>query len=284
MIVFNSDFVLRQVLESIYPFADQIVITHGPVKFWTDKGFTTSTDNTGTILKTFPDPDKKITIVETAATEKTELCQAFMKYIKPDITHLWTIDADEIFTSTAIETTIKVLASQNPDYISFRSNTFFGGFDHVLTGFERDHNFKRVLRYKHGCTYVTHRPPTLSTEKEVAQPVHIDGKRMAQVYGVEMFHYSYVFPRQVREKIEYYESAVITKGNCIPNYFAEVWAKWVLFPDQRSGIEAMYNGVHEFIPKYRGECRTTPFTGQHPEVIQKVLPELQKRFIKELAS
>lgn len=44
MIVFNGNYVLRECLESIYPYAHEILIAEGPVKYWQDLGYTTSTD------------------------------------------------------------------------------------------------------------------------------------------------------------------------------------------------------------------------------------------------
>ena len=51
IIVFNLDYVLDAVLESIYPFASQILITEGPVQYFVKRGFTTSTDDTVEIIK-----------------------------------------------------------------------------------------------------------------------------------------------------------------------------------------------------------------------------------------
>ena len=34
MIVFNSDFVIKQCLESIYPFVEQIIVNNAKVSYW----------------------------------------------------------------------------------------------------------------------------------------------------------------------------------------------------------------------------------------------------------
>ena len=60
MIVFEGDYVLKQCLEQVYPFASQILIAEGPVSFWQKQGRTTSTDETNKILDEFPDPENKI--------------------------------------------------------------------------------------------------------------------------------------------------------------------------------------------------------------------------------
>ena len=60
MIVFEGDYVLKQCLEQVYPFASQILIAEGPVSYWQRQGRTTSLDNTNQILDSFPDPENKI--------------------------------------------------------------------------------------------------------------------------------------------------------------------------------------------------------------------------------
>ena len=64
MIVFNGDHVLKENLEPLYPFANQILITEGPVKHYRQLGYTTSTDNTVDIIKSFPDPENKIKLFQ----------------------------------------------------------------------------------------------------------------------------------------------------------------------------------------------------------------------------
>ena len=278
MIVFNGEMFLKQVLESIYPFANQIVISEGTVKYWADKGFKTSTDNTNKILAEFPDPENKITVVHGTYNEKTELCRAYMPHIRQDTDYLWTIDSDEVFKTEDIIKVIQLLKNEKPGSIGFQSNTFFGGFNHILTGFERDHSFKRILKYVDGCTYVDHRPPTLSSEHGVA----ISGRQLFDKTGVEMYHYSYVSPKQVFEKIQYYKES-LSKNNCIDNYFNEIWLPWVRGNDEiKQQIETKWKGVHEFVPSYRGDCYTQFFIGQHPVPIKNSIKDLEFQFIQQI--
>ena len=62
MIVFESDYVLQQCLEQVYPFAHSIVISEGPVSYWQQLGRTTSTDRTNDIIHHFYDPDNKLKV------------------------------------------------------------------------------------------------------------------------------------------------------------------------------------------------------------------------------
>jgi glycosyltransferase involved in cell wall biosynthesis len=279
-IVFNGNYVLEQLIESIYPYAHKIIFVDGVVDFWAQKGYNGSNDGTIDIIQNFPDPDKKIILHKNiVAKEKTELCKVYMDSVPDDTDYLWCIDCDEIFKPEDIEKTIKVLEERNPHSVGFKSNTFYGGFDYVLGGFEAEHSFKRLLKYEKGCTYVEHRPPTLSTEN-VPNPIYINSEEMSR-FGIEMYHYSYVFPKQVYEKILYYKAAV-SKHLCIDNYYYDIWLQWVKYPEKRQQIEDTYNGVHEFIPSYRGECRTQLFTGNHPSVIQKDLDALKEKLNKQL--
>ena len=109
MIVFEGDYVLKEALESVYPYAEQILIAEGPVQFWQDRGRTTSTDNTNSILDNFPDPDNKITVVHGKYKEKDEQCQAYMPYLKDDIDYIWNLDSDEVFKGEDIKKIAEIL-------------------------------------------------------------------------------------------------------------------------------------------------------------------------------
>ncbi len=98
-----------------------------------------------------------------------------------------------------------------------------------------------------------------------------------------MYHYSYVFPRQVYAKTEYYK-AVVSPNN-IDNYFNRVYLPWVLGDDEKKKIvENEFNGVHEYHPSYRGACRTKRFNGEHPKVIYEAMEKLKSQFDQELSS
>ena len=129
MIVFEGDFVLSQCLEQIYPFASQILIAEGPVKYWQEQGKTTSTDNTNLILKNFPDPEQKIKVTHGQFSGKDEQCNAYMKDLSPDTDFLWMVDSDEIYKTRDIETTLGFLENVSPTSVGIRSCSFFGGFD-----------------------------------------------------------------------------------------------------------------------------------------------------------
>jgi hypothetical protein len=281
MIVFQSDYVLKQCLEQVYPFAEQIVIAEGCVEYWQRKGFTTSTDRTNEILHNFPDPENKITIIHNVYKEKDQQCQAYMKYIRKDIDYVWHLDSDEIYKTEDLERMESILLKEGATSIGLRSFAFYGGFSRHLTGFELKFDFRRIFKYIPGCSWLTHRPPTIKYPTQIKER-HITPQEFYDKYGIQIYHYSYVFPDQVHNKLQYYKEEIV-KNNCIDNYFNEIYLPWVVGDDKiKEEIENRYLGVHETKPKIRGECRTAKFEGIHPESIRRDLSKLKLEFDNQL--
>lgn len=284
MIVFEGDYVLKQCLEQVYPFATQILISEGPVEYWQSKGKKTSEDNTNKILDEFPDPENKIKIVHGQFKEKDEQCRAYMQYLRDDIDYIWNLDSDEVYKTEDLIKLVDFLEKEKPTSVGLQSCTFYGGFDHYLTGFElnRD-NFLRIFRVVPGSTWATHRPPTISYPpgSNIVRK-HVPSDLLYQYLGVQMYHYSYVFPRQVQTKISYYKEKV-SGENCIDNYYEEVYLPWVNGDEsKRIEVERKYYGVHEFKPHVRGECYTNKFRLSHPESIKRDIEILKNEFSNQL--
>ena len=100
--------------------------------------------------------------------------------------------------------------------------------------------------------------------------------------GIFLYHYSYVWGNQVRMKTPYIHDD-LSPGNCIDDYYERVYKPWVTGDDaQKQAIEDEFDGVHDFLPSYRGSCRTTPFTRGHPVAIAKRLPRLREMVEEQL--
>ena len=281
MIVFEGDYVLKQCLEQVYPFAEQILIAEGPVSYWQRQGRTTSLDNTNKIIDEFPDPDNKIKIVHSQYNEKDDQCKAYMKHINDDIDYIWNLDSDEVYTTEDLKKIVNFLKEEKPTSVGMQSCSFYGGFDNYLTGFERNKdNFLRIFKYETGSTWLTHRPPTIKyPQSSNIIRKHVDSDTLFNTIGVQMYHYSYTFPDQVFKKVNYYKDSV-SKSNCIDDYFNRVYLPWV--NGKRKEIEETWDGVHEFKPHIRGECKTTPFKWQHPESIVRDIDILKNKFKEQL--
>lgn len=297
IIVLNGGFFLKQVLESIYPYAHAICIAEGSVLWWADNGVLGSTDDTMQIIESFPDPQNKIKVTRPVGgpyyekggcySEKDDQCRAWFNLVPSDTDYVICNDADEVHTPENIEKLVRFLEITNPTSVGFKSDSFYGGFEKIIGGFERDHSFKRVLKYVPGCIYRTHRQPTLAmySYTNVWEDIvgnDVTGNQLYDATGITMWHGSYVSPKGVYDKIRYYEGAVIAAGKCIPNYFNDVWLPWVQQPELRTQIEDKWNGVQEFIPSARGESKTIPYTGQHPDIILRDMQYFKQRFDNEI--
>ena len=287
MIVFEGDYVLRECLECVYPYAEQILIAEGPVTFWQQQGKTTSEDKTNWILANFPDPDNKIKVIHGQFSEKDEQCNAYIEYLNDDIDYLWQIDSDELWKAEDIEKMINIFKTEKYTSVDVKSCSFYGGFDHYIGGFERQSgNFHRIFKVYPGSDWLTHRPPTIKHKPGIntLPERHLDGDTLWERYGVQMYHYSYVFPEQVRKKIFYYKSKV-SMSKCIDDYFNLVYLMWTKGDKQdKNFVENLFNGVHEFKPQYRPHTRTHEFDGTHPKPIENNMKALKARFKKELDS
>jgi len=284
MIVFEGDYVLKECLEQVYPFASQILISEGPVLFWQKQGRVTSTDETNKILGEFSDPENKIKVIHGQFNEKDDQCRSYMEYINDDIDYVWNLDSDEVYKTEDLIKMVKFLKEEQPTSVGIRSCSFYGGFDHYLTGFELNKdNFLRIFKYEKGSTWLTHRPPTILYPKNYnIIKKHIDSETLYDKTGVQMYHYSYVFPTQVYTKIGYYKDSV-SKENCIDDYFNIIYLPWVKGSyENKKEIENRFMGVHEFKPHVRGECYTDKFLLEHPESIQKNMSKLIEKFNKQI--
>lgn len=285
MIVFEGDYVLESCLESVYPYASQILISEGPVKFWQERGRTTSEDDTNKILKNFPDPENKITVVHGQFSEKDDQCNAYMAHLNDDIDYVWNLDSDEVYKKSDIEKIIDILEKEKYSSVSVRSASFFGGFDRIMGAFEEQKdNFRRIFRVSPGAVWLTHRPPTIKHPADYTGPVnkHLDSEELYFKYGVQMYHYSYTFPLQVKNKLEYYK-AKVSKDRCLDNYYENLYSPWVNGGlAKKFEIEMNHMGVHEFKKETRIPCFTKRFIEEHPESIKKRWIDLNKRLEKEI--
>jgi len=284
MIVFEGDYVLKQCLEQVYPFASQILIAEGPVSYWQRQGRATSLDETNKILAEFPDPENKIKIVHGQFNEKDDQCKAYMQHINSDIDYIWNLDSDEVYKTEDLVKIIEFLEKEKPTSVGLQSCSFYGGFDNYLTGFELNtDNFLRIFRYVDGSTWQTHRPPTIQYPPDAnIIRKHIPSDVIYDLLGVQMYHYSYVFPTQVYTKVSYYKDSV-SRDNCIDNYFDNIYLPWVIGSnDDKKIIENQYSGVHEFKPNIRGACFTNKFELSHPEAIIRDFDLLNNKFKNQL--
>jgi hypothetical protein len=281
MIVFNGDYVLRENLEAIYPFANRIVITEGPVAHYQRMGFTGSTDGTLATIQSFPDPERKIVLIRGQWPEKDEMVKAQNAHYAGDF--VWHVDCDEIYCPEDMAKVFAYLDSHPECYsMGFRLRSFFGGFDRYISGFEENWDTLRIQRIIPGQSgWYTHRPPTMlwpPTGKTCKDMGHVDF-RTTDSWGIRIYHYCSVFPSQVKAKSEYYRSWC---GQNVIDLWG-LYVKWMRAATdaEKEAVEQPTMGVQEWVPSRRGPAFTRPYAGGHPEAIKRAMMALKTRIDKE---
>ena len=273
IIVLNGEPFIRYNLRQIYSYAHQIIVIEGAVQSAYDIATTDghSLDNTLEILKKFKateDPDDKLIIITTDGYwfEKDEMSQAYAKHATGDF--IWQVDIDEFYTEKDLKFVFDLLKDR-PEIttISFKQISFWGGFDYISDGFylrSGGEMFHRVFKWGKGYKYISHRPPTIVNEKhQNLRHIHwVNGNQLAE-QGIFLYHYSLIFPKQAKEKSQYYSQAPwAKKARNMNNWFNESYL--VLGKPFR-----VHNVYHypSWLEYYKGD---------HPEQIQNLIEDIEK--------
>ena len=218
IIVLNGEPFTRYCLRALYPFAHEIIVVEGAC----EKAAAIATPNghsvDGTLetlyrFKAEEDPEDKVQIIirDGFWSEKDEQSQAYAKLATGD--YLWQVDVDEFYKPEDMQEIIEILR-RNPRItgVSFQTINFWGGFDYYTDGWwireNKRYIFRRLFKWGLGYHYITHRPPTVvdGEGKDLTQLRWLSGKLLAHK-GISLYHYSYVFPDQVRQKCTYFARA-----------------------------------------------------------------------------
>lgn len=274
MLAFNSDHVLRPVLRALQPHGD-IVCAEGPVDYWQRQGFHTSTDDTRAILC---DEIGDHNVVHGQWREKDEMQRAWEPMIPDDTTHVWICDADEVMPPELFDFILPRL--DEIDSAAFRCHSFYGDFKTQIGGFEAAYGATRIQRWYKGAHWATHRPPTIldPNGKAWSEHRHIDGAQCPRY-----FHYSQVFPSQMRAKCRYYTD----RGGMVDRYWERVYVPWLLGDAaHKADIESAFAGLHTHAwsrgPGYL-PCYSFESTVATPAVMRPFMPELEARLALEIA-
>lgn len=220
IIVLNGEPFTRYNLAALYPFAHQIIVVEGAAPaasaFATPQGH--SLDQTLETIQRFQkeeDPDGKVLLVTAEDEghadgfwmEKDEMSQAYAKRATGD--YLWQVDMDEFYRADEMRRIIEALQNQ-PEIqaVTFQVRTFWGGLQARTDGIflrRGAQNFHRLFAWRPGYRYVTHRPPTVvdAQGRDLRTTQALSGADTARM-GIFLYHYSFVFPFQVRFKRSYY--------------------------------------------------------------------------------
>ena len=224
IIVLNGEPFTRYCIKALYPHAFEIIIAEGACEgargIARDDGH--SQDGTLEILreiKRLEDPENKITIVTAEDEghpnglwqgEKLEQSRAYAKRATGN--YLWQVDIDEFYRDEDIKLLKRVLES-DPEItsVSFKQQQFWGGFDYLVDSWllrRGAEEFHRLFKWGSGFNYTSHRPPTVIDENGVdTRKIRWLRAKQTTNMGIYLYHYSFVFPKQVAEKASYYKNA-----------------------------------------------------------------------------
>lgn len=283
IIALNALPLLRYNLQALYPFAHQIIVVEGAVRSANQLAQPNghSQDGTWEMLQDFArqhDPEHKLHLVSAADEgyadgfwpEKDEMSQAYAKRATGD--WLWQVDSDEFYQEQQMAALLEQLdADTSVSGCSFPYIEFFGSFDSHITGewhrFAHP-RFYRLFRWGPGYRYASHRPPTvLDAQGRNLHQLHWLASPRVNGRPMFLYHYSYVFPKQARQKVGYYSNVT--------------WSD--AFRDNKTWYEQQYVRLQD--PLHLGELRgwqwLERFGGRHPRSIQQLQADLAQGRIQE---
>jgi hypothetical protein len=221
IIVLNGEPFTRYCLRSLYPYAHEIIVVEGGHEdtrsVATPDGH--SIDGTVEVLQRFckeEDPEHKVTVVmrdgfwpkqDELGRNRTPQSRAYAELATGD--YLWQVDVDEFYRARDMECVLGMLADDDSiTAMSFRTRTFWGDPSYAVDCWHSRRGgdqYHRLFKWGPGYRYLTHEPPTVSDARgrDLRQQHWVDARASA-ARGVYLFHYSLLFPWQVRQKVLIY--------------------------------------------------------------------------------
>lgn len=273
-IVLNGMPFLRYCLEAILPFAHEIIVVEGAVPncmFAANKDGS-SKDGTVEFLQEFSSNKSNVKVIRGKWPSKCEMQNEALKYVTGD--YVWLVDSDELYCKNDTEKMIQTL-QKDPTItqVNFIPYHFWKGFDYIFECpefFTFPHEFRRIFKYKQGAKFCTHRPPTLvwSGYDKSTETMNVLGGLAVRELNISLLHYSYVLPKQVKQKNEFYirMGPPVILGLHRNTWYKECFLKWT--PKNRTEIEQKYS-------TWTGNkhTKTKPFMGIHPDIMLDYIKE-----------
>lgn len=272
MIVHNGEPFVGYALRAIYDFIDEIIVVEGAVEkaVFAANPDGSSTDGTVETLRSFPDPDNKITLIQGKWQKKLDQSQAWFDRATGD--YVWIVDSDEMYLPHDI-VEVKQMLEHDPEItvVSFYHRTFWHNLHTELVGppweGNRDVVYERIFKRGPGYRYIKHRHPTVVD----ADGVSLVDKKLVRANemrrrGIFIYHYSYVDADQVWRKMQYHRARGSTNA-AIPGWYEKVYMAWL---DDPAGVELKYGTF----PNGTGGW-TQPYYGPHPPAMYEH-PLMQK--------
>jgi hypothetical protein len=252
---------LKAQLDQLYYLSDQIIFVEGATKadkttHYYDGNVTPftpdgrSTDGCLDLVKNYPDPDKKIIIIESKGfwNGKTQMCNEWSKIATGD--YFWQIDMDEFYFKKDINRMKAILSKYKPNIVHFFANNFWGDFKHCINEtspytWGNEAPWMRIFKHVPGCSWERHEPPTyLFPDGTKVNNSKIIPREETLKIGIKMFHYNYVTPEQINFKTQFYHQ----------DWTSILYEKWL------QDKSVLINN-----------SRVVEYNGEHPEWVRDII-------------
>ncbi len=277
IIVLNGEPFTRHTLRALYPFAHEIIVAEGasPGAAGIASADGHSTDETLSSLRSFQnleDPEGRVRVLTAEDSghpdgfwpgEKHEQSRAAFTQATGD--YVWQVDIDEFYLPEQMAQVGQLLAD-DPSITgaSFRQISFWGGLDYNSDGWYLRRGgdvFRRLFKWGKDYRYVTHRPPTVLDDhgQDACDGNWVEATTM-ESRGIRLLHYHMLLPKQVRDKMDYYQHAswaAHTRG------LAD-WAQDAYFNLNKPYRVHNVTEYPSWLERYQGE---------HPEEILQMMSE-----------
>lgn len=228
MIVLNEEEYIKYSLESIYDFADEIIIVEGAVKkaafMSTTDGH--SIDKTLSIIKSFPDPQNKIRLITKTGfwENKQEMRDKCIELMQGN--YLFFVDGDEVYKKEDLKL-LRKKVRQNPkiDVFHWEHNHFWKNFNLVATGSIWEMHLFRFCKKLPGMKHTkTHAMLSDTKGRTIWFNNDYYKPRSLCIKEISCYHFAYVKNQSsVENKLKFYKSrdghslkVVNTHANWLP--------------------------------------------------------------------
>tara|TARA_R100001244_G_scaffold25113_4_gene25598 strand:- start:59711 stop:60547 length:837 start_codon:yes stop_codon:yes gene_type:complete len=265
MLVVNGRPFIEAQLKNLYDIAHEIVICEGGDKFWHARhGYWRSTDGTIDIIKNFPDPDKKIKLIQKNWKNKNEMSHTFSEGMTGDI--IYSVDLDEFMNPTELVAVCKKLMTQPFTSVTIPHYVFYGDFE-TLMAMEHSPTWVQVPRiFKRQKNSLIHHLPMAYWNMTTKTPYNPKKMPHKMVPDVFIYHYSWVYRKSVRDKIAYY-------AHRIPGCIRKDWLD-KYFEDFASKKDALLKSKENIRPTEGAKQFLLPFKGKHPEIVSEIQKDI----------
>lgn len=277
-ILYNELPFLKQKMDFLYENFDQLIFYD--LNVCTKKPHF-STDGSHEFLKDYPDPEKKITIIEKTdlsdvvnyrgegSIEKRKMFAVGSTYVRDDIQSFWCFDLDEFFNESLLNKVDKIFSeNEKINSIDLEHLIFWKNYSIILCDSQKDTYkfYSRIARHKPGNIY-----GHCDLQKGYPDNFQID------VEDELCYHFAWVGDKRVKSKIEHYITP--PTGNPQNKSMYEEWYNniWIKYEKYKNKISDSLFGYPNMHPNWKAiKSGVKKYEGPYPDYMdmQKLQKEL----------